>query len=136
MKDPWYAFVVVLLLVSTVVFGTKAVETDSPTSSPPSKAPNSVAPTMLSSTSTPKPVITPIQKCFFWLANSRFDIFNTEKYNLWMNNETTFELAETGIRKLYMDITIFLTIEQQHQVSFLLSSLLVFCTTKDLERAY
>lgn len=126
--------IVVLLLVSTVVFGTEAVGTDSSTSSP-SKAPNSVAPTMLSSTSTPKPVITPLQKCLFGLANSKFDLFDTEKYNLWMDNETTFELAETGVRKLYTwDITILVTIEQQHYVSFLL--LFTPLLHKDLDRAY
>ena len=56
--------------------------------------PNSAAPTS-------KPVPTPIQKCLFGLANSGFDLFAIEKYNDWMDNETTFELAETGVRKVY-----------------------------------
>ena len=79
--------IVVLLLVSTLVFGTEVEGTNSPTSSP--------------STSTPKPVITPIQKCSLALNNSRFKLLSTENYTQWMDNETTFELAETGVRKLY-----------------------------------
>jgi len=103
--------IVVLLLVSAVAFVTEAEGTDSPSSSP-SKAPNSAAPTS-------KPVPTPIQRCLFGLANSGFDLFAIEKYNDWMDNETTFELAETGVRKLH-GYNKLVTIEQQHCVSFLL----------------
>ena len=74
--------------------------------------PNSAAPTS-------KPVPTPIQKCLFGLANSGFDLFAIEKYNDWMDNETTFELAETGVRR-YMGITMLVTIEQQHCALFML----------------
>ena len=86
-----YHMIVVLLLVSTVAFVTEAEGTDSPSSSP-SKALNSTAPTS-------KPVPTPIQRCLFGLANSGFDLFAIERYNDWMDNDTTFETAETGVRK-------------------------------------
>lgn len=115
--------IVVLLLVSAVAL--QAEGTDSPSSSP-SKAPNSAAPTS-------KPVPTPIQRCLFGLANSGFDLFAIEKYNDWMDNETTFELAETGVRKLHGNNK-FVTLNS-NTASHSCSCLLLFCTTKDLDRA-
>ena len=109
--------IVVLLLVSTLVFGTEVEGTDNPTSSP--------------ITSTPKPVITPIQKCLFALRNSGFNLLDIENFTRWMDNETTFEMVETGVRKLYMDITILVTIEQQ-PTSHSCSSSLLLCTTKGI----
>jgi hypothetical protein len=75
--------------------------------------------------------LTPVQNCLFALNNSGFNLLLTENFTQWMDNETTFEMPETGVRKLYMDITILVTIEQQ-PTSHSCSSSLLLCTTKGI----
>ncbi len=75
-------------------------------------------------TPTPPPTLTSMQKCLLGLKLSQFNLFQTEKYNQWMDNATTFELAETGVRrKLHMNL-ILVFIERPHHDSLLIAPLL------------